>query len=99
MTCKDCFHYEACKDMYDGSREDFDGDVSAEYCEFFKNKADVVEVKHGKWQLGRRGRKLVCSQCESFMPFKKDVKQKYHITWYSAYCPNCGAKMDGGKVE
>jgi hypothetical protein len=44
MVCKDCIHYDACKDMYDGYKDDFDDDVSAEFCDYFKNKADVVEV-------------------------------------------------------
>ena len=40
--CKDCVHYDACKDAYDGNWDDFDEcDL---YCEHFKNKADFVEV-------------------------------------------------------
>lgn len=61
--------------------------------------SDVEEVKHGKWQLGRTGRNLVCSCCETQVPFKKDNKKKYHLAWYSPYCSNCGAKMDGGNAE
>ena len=47
MTCKDCVHYKACKDMYSGYSLYFD------VCDFtpdcidmglFKNKADFVEV-------------------------------------------------------
>ena len=61
--------------------------------------ADVQEVKHGKWQLGRRGRKIVCSCCESDVPFKKDHERKCHLACYSNYCPDCGAKMDGVDAE
>lgn len=90
--CGDCIYYSACKSYVD-ENECFP-EVGG--CEAFKNKADFVEVKHGKWQLGRRGRKIVCSKCETAVPFKKD---KYHIAWYSDYCPNCGAKMYGERKD
>ena len=58
-------------------------------------KADVVEVKHGEWfevddgiDIGS-GKHLECSICGKW---KKDRIK-------SNYCPNCGAKMDGGKKE
>ena len=41
-NCKDCIHYDACKDAYDGKWDDFD--IYDLYCEHFKNKADFVEV-------------------------------------------------------
>jgi hypothetical protein len=52
--------------------------------------ADVVEVKHGRWierpYLMLSATKF-CSLCDS------DYKMPYKN--YN-YCPNCGAKMDGG---
>ena len=48
--------------------------------------ADVVEIKHGKWESrGFHGHN--CSVCDAL----NDIDTKY--------CPNCGAKMDGGKAE
>lgn len=45
--------------------------------------ADVVPVVHGRWK--RYGRNLgECSNCGEI------VNIRYN------YCPNCGAKMDGG---
>ena len=41
--------------------------------------ADVVEVKHGKWDG------LECNLCGHFATYANDYN----------YCPNCGAKMDG----
>lgn len=48
--------------------------------------ADVEEVKHGKW-ITFSLRDPQCSLCHSY-----NFEQ-------SNYCPNCGAKMDGGKGE
>ena len=53
--------------------------------------ADVVEVRHGRWEavIGTRNspkwgnNRVACSEC-----------RRSGYTRYS-YCPNCGAKMDG----
>lgn len=68
MTCKDCVYYPAC--------------TYHMWCDLFKNKADVVEVKHGEWLNGVTG--YTCSVCDKQEPTKRFL-----------YCPNCGAKMDG----
>ena len=47
--------------------------------------ADVVEVRHSHWN--EEGLSLVCANC-GWM--------QYHDIPYG-YCPNCGAKMDGGQ--
>lgn len=56
--------------------------------------ADVAEVKHGKWMLEREpnGKPYCyhCSVCDDDYHFI-GIKTQYR------YCPNCGAKMDGGK--
>lgn len=55
--------------------------------------ADVAEVRHGKWLLEREPNGepycFHCSVCDSDF---------HHIGIKTAfdYCPNCGAKMDGG---
>ena len=42
MTCKDCFHYEACKDMYE---QIFINKFCDEnHCKFFKDKDKVIEL-------------------------------------------------------
>lgn len=60
--------------------------------------ADVQEVKHGKWiQFGTMRRAdgkiydYFCSWCKG--PAGKDDYNNYATL--SAYCPHCGAKMDG----
>ena len=54
--------------------------------------ADVVEVKHGKWERREDGifYWYECSECSEHPPY-----DKYHNMWLSEYCPHCGAKMDG----
>ena len=49
---------------------------------------DVAPVPHGKWNImsGTKSRR-VCSRCGWDVP--------EYGKFYS-YCPNCGAKMDGG---
>lgn len=67
-------------------------------CEMLSIKSapavDVQEVKHGKWKLRYEDwRKQIpgdeCSAC-GFQHYGACISH-YH------YCPNCGAKMDGGK--
>ena len=52
--------------------------------------ADVVEVKHGEWVGGEFNNysgeyEEQCSNCK-----------KFSREYTRPYCPNCGAKMDGG---
>ena len=63
--------------------------------------ADVVEVWHGKWvetqeQLGWCDADCAeCSVChESWIIDEDSSIDDYECMWH--YCPNCGAKMDGG---
>ena len=49
---------------------------------------DAVEVKHGRWvwkPYNERVSHLICSVCKR----EDGACEEY------AYCPNCGAKMDG----
>lgn len=62
--------------------------------------ADVVEVKHGKWEIEvfqlSKCKEISCSECgynEHRGPAWDDSYGFY------PYCPHCGAKMDGGKTE
>lgn len=50
--------------------------------------ADVVEVKHGEWESFEIPHMMRCSECGVS---ELDI----HRTKFD-YCPNCGAKMDGG---
>ena len=48
--------------------------------------ADVAPVRHGRWLC-------VDTDTEQFFLCNRCKKKEY---WESNYCPNCGAKMDGG---
>lgn len=58
--------------------------------------ADVAPVVHGRWMpsgyedCSEQFRRVKCSQCD---------QEAYAMAFYVVdghYCPNCGAKMDGG---
>lgn len=53
--------------------------------------ADVVEVRHGQWldALVIDLPTQLCDQCNTFFPLA-------YTGGGHRYCPNCGAKMDGG---
>ena len=52
--------------------------------------ADVAPVIHGQWEPGNP----ICPVCggDKF----KDLDADIWCDWKPDYCPNCGAKMDGG---
>lgn len=50
---------------------------------------DVAPVQHAKWEVvvGSNGKEyMVCTGC----------RKQQDLTGVFSYCPNCGAKMDGG---
>ena len=59
-------------------------------CIRYMDAADVAPVRHGRWiaiKVPNEWDKGQCSECRSI--FNSSV-------WGTNYCPNCGAKMDGG---
>ena len=54
--------------------------------------ADVAPVRHGRWVSVPHKLARVCSVCNRDEPYKfADINADVYD-----YCPNCGAKMDGG---
>ena len=53
--------------------------------------ADVTPVVHARWEPGNP----ICPVCgeNKF----KDLDADIWCDWQPDFCPNCGAKMDGGK--
>lgn len=90
-TCRDCLLYPMCYAV----REVGERDRYAEACGQFKNKNEYIKIKHGKWLINSDGKWLdncyrpYCSQCK--------YEPRLATNDRTPYCPNCGAKMDGGK--
>ena len=86
-SCSDCIHFDVCYKIEHFGR-DLEGTSP---CEQFINK-DVAPVRHGHW-VKEKSDVLIhwhCSVC----------KNCYYLDEPNAnYCPNCGAKMDGGEQK
>ena len=54
---------------------------------------DVAPVRHGRWE--KQSGLYSCSECGMTCPY--DVQADAIEYWACNYCPNCGAKMDGGE--
>ena len=52
--------------------------------------ADVAPVRHGRWEEASDGDGIVCPFCRT------DFCTIIYDTECFNYCPNCGAKLDGG---
>ena len=70
------------------SRED------AADCIRYMDAADVAPVRHGRWE--KQSGLYSCSECGMTCPY--DVQADVIEYWTCNYCPNCGAKMDGGSI-
>lgn len=87
--CEKCLYNKNCQFLAAHKNADVEG------CTAFDDKDDFVKVKHGHWVLlddcANAG--VYCSVCH-----KKVYKEQYaNVKEKSKFCPNCGAKMDGGK--
>lgn len=54
--------------------------------------ADVAPVRHGRWI--DKGEYAVCTECGGRSGIQYDGVEP--IPLMTQFCPNCGAKMDGG---
>ena len=57
--------------------------------------ADVAPVVHGRWIY--KGEYAVCTECGGRSGTQYDGVEP--IPLMTQFCPNCGAKMDGGKND
>lgn len=54
--------------------------------------ADVAPVMHGRWERDADG-DWYCTNCDEVVAICESGRER---TYRKPYCPNCGAKMDGG---
>ena len=54
--------------------------------------ADVAPVVHGRWEQDADG-DWYCTNCDEIVAICESGRER---TYSKPYCPNCGAKMDGG---
>lgn len=72
-------------------------EIWQEECGFIDDAPTVDPVKHGHWiehhepftWMGYTT--WTCSKCDYECGYEKEIR------WRTSYCPNCGAKMDGGE--
>ena len=60
---------------------------------------DAVEVVHGRWELDSEtevSKYVYCTNCCQGFAFRKVAELQLDVM---PYCPNCGAKMDGGNED
>ena len=62
--------------------------------------ADVEEVRHGYWEEWWDDNYLsYCHKCSKCGGYPLTKEETTHDEVLSAYCPHCGAKMDGGEEQ
>lgn len=57
--------------------------------------ADVAPVVHGRWERDADG-DWYCTNCDEVVAICESGRER---TYRKPYCPNCGAKMDGGAED
>lgn len=88
--CEEGWNYDKNKVVPDYERQQAIYDTIQQCIDavFDQPVVDAEPVRHGHWELIDREepRRYGCSQCK-------------RMVWHEEnYCPNCGAKMDGGTL-
>ena len=91
MKCDSCIHKQVCKDKPPKSYPQFMIDIMTDKCEHYIHAA-YVPVKHGRWILESNYRDFDGCICGIYSCSVCSVRNDDTTN----YCPNCGAKMDGG---
>ena len=70
----------------------FDGDFLCDFSKIDSLIGEVKEVVHASWIV--KGQDIFCSNCDGESGYNA-----WGASSFSAYCPNCGAMMDGERRE
>ena len=92
MKCDSCIHKQICKDKPPESYPQFMINIMTDKCENYIHNADVQSVKHGHWVWESNYRDYDGDICSVYSCSVCSV----HSDDTTNFCPNCGAKMDGG---
>lgn len=60
---------------------------------------DTEPVAHGRWVRDEMNYEYTCSGCKCNIDYSTMYGLVDHGYEYASYCPNCGAKMDGGAED
>ena len=104
MTCKECYHNEVCEALYELNGVPR---IFACQCAYFRNTADVVEVRHGRWIKQKLNEEAMKEFHDMGLGKGMGVNSIYWTcsiceNWGTPshkYCCSCGAKMDGERKE
>ena len=88
--CKTC---QICNERYHGDDDDL--------CYFQCVAKEIINHGYRKQSIGEwiksKSGLYVCSECDKTCPY--DAQADDISYWECKYCPNCGAKMNGGEQE
>lgn len=110
--CKNCHHRAACDAWVRNATTLYDDyDYSVENCPYYVATADVVEVRHGEWNIRSEIHQMFDDVDEELFVECPFCQRRYHVPFefedekileYAReeypYC-HCGAKMDGKETE
>lgn len=96
MDCKDCIHNEVChmREICNNIEEQ----IKELGCMDFIARADVQEIKHGKWikmSNNPDDGNYYCTECHHSIDIATGRETPIDRDFF--YCPHCGAKMGKGK--
>ena len=89
--CQKCIHEDVCDQASRQMWSRMNGETN---CSDFKDRAKYAEVRHGRWI--DRGDYVTTAYGSLDLKICSECNAEVTLDGYDYYCPNCGAKMDGG---
>ncbi len=97
---EDCFQRFICDSKAGLMAGNYERETAEMLIKAFRDAKEAKQgvVKQGRWIKSDDGDDGWCSRCKCDMPMFMDENWEWKYT-ETAYCPNCGAKMDGEEHE